>query len=382
MQLGLMAVGLLVVSMPSTKQVASDSSPAPAVGGVAFELHRVREVPWAVHVVRIDRSKSDFEFTTTLGDGDALGLSRMTDQIRMITSRWGRPVAAINGDFYRTENEPYSGDPRGLQILRGELVSAPTDRECFWIDTRGNPRMDEVKSEFAVTWPDGSKTAIGLNEERESNSAVLYTAAAGASTGASGGTEYVLEQVPGNPWVPLAPGLLYPARVAQIRGGGNTRLKYDTLVLSVGRFSRILPPRVAVGDIVKISTATTPDLRGVKTAIGGGPVLVRQGEARPGRVHKSMDRHPRSAIGWNQKEILFVVVDGRQHGWSVGMTLPELANFLVKLGCEEAVGLDGGGSAELWFSGRIKNRPCYGHERLTANTLVLVEKPPSEKPER
>ena len=36
--------------------------------------------------------------------------------------------------------------------------------------------------------------------------------------------------------------------------------------------------------------------------------------------------------------------------------------------------LDGGGSAELWFNGKIVNSPCYGHERSTATGIVLLRK--------
>jgi exopolysaccharide biosynthesis protein len=102
--------------------------------------------------------------------------------------------------------------------------------------------------------------------------------------------------------------------------------------------------------------------------------LVLNGQAQPARVNKSTSRHPRSAVGWNDKEIMFVTVDGRQPRLSNGMTLPELADFLVKLQCTEAMNLDGGGSAEVWMDGKILNSPCYGHERSTANALVLVEK--------
>jgi exopolysaccharide biosynthesis protein len=57
------------------------------------------------------------------------------------------------------------------------------------------------------------------------------------------------------------------------------------------------------------------------------------------------------------------------------MTLPELASYMKELGCQEAMNLDGGGSTELWMGGRIMNSPCYGHERETATSLVVVRKP-------
>ena len=84
-------------------------------------------------------------------------------------------------------------------------------------------------------------------------------------------------------------------------------------------------------------------------------------------------RHPRSAIGWNKEHIYLVVVDGRQLRLSAGMTFPELADYLVKLGCEEALGLDGGGSATCWAYGSVVNSPSQGHERPSANALVVLE---------
>ena len=69
-----------------------------------------------------------------------------------------------------------------------------------------------------------------------------------------------------------------------------------------------------------------------------------------------------------------LVVDGRQPDWSIGVTLPRLAEYMVSLGCEEAINLDGGGSTEIWLNGRILNRPCYGHERLTATALAVLRR--------
>jgi hypothetical protein len=57
------------------------------------------------------------------------------------------------------------------------------------------------------------------------------------------------------------------------------------------------------------------------------------------------------------------------------MTLAELSEFLVKLGCQEAINLDGGGSTELILDGQVLNSPCYGRERATATGLLVVRVP-------
>jgi exopolysaccharide biosynthesis protein len=62
-------------------------------------------------------------------------------------------------------------------------------------------------------------------------------------------------------------------------------------------------------------------------------------------------RHPRTAAGVSRdgRTLWLVVVDGRQPGWSVGMTLPELAELMIGLGAYDAVNLDGGGSSTLIY---------------------------------
>lgn len=60
----------------------------------------------------------------------------------------------------------------------------------------------------------------------------------------------------------------------------------------------------------------------------------------------NLGRNPRTAVGRTPEgKALLVVVDGRQPGYSAGITLEELAYLLAGLGAWEAVALDGGGSS-------------------------------------
>ena len=54
------------------------------------------------------------------------------------------------------------------------------------------------------------------------------------------------------------------------------------------------------------------------------------------------------------------MVDGRQSGYSDGMTLVELANTFADLGCETAYNLDGGATAMMVFEGSLVNHPTNG----------------------
>ena len=154
------------------------------------------------------------------------------------------------------------------------------------------------------------------------------------------------------------------------------------MVLSIGpQLARTMPP-IATGAELTLSTDIQPGFRGVKTAISGGPVLVHEGKRQRPKGADSdsdsyetssmMERHPRSAVGWNGQAYFLVEVDGRSRN-SAGMTLNELAIYLIELGCEEAMNLDGGGSSTLFYNGKVQNRPCDGSERPVANALVVVK---------
>jgi len=146
-------------------------------------------------------------------------------------------------------------------------------------------------------------------------------------------------------------------------------------------------PALTNGTPVTITAATEPDVTGVQEAIGSGPMLVRNGERHEVTARLSDTLQPRSAIGWNRKHLFMVVADGRQPGLSVGVRLEVMADFMIELGCEESLNLDGGQSSVLWLNGEIINHPSdgakntatadrvRGKEREVANAIVILRKP-------
>ena len=352
--------------------------------GLTYTNVKVLSVPWSIHVLKIDRSQKDLAFFSAHARDKVLGVSMIADQARAVPPEIGRAVAGVNGDFYVRDNPTYAGDPRGLQIVNGELISAP-DTVCVWFDAAGDPHLDEVKGNFNVTWPEGRKTPFGLNQQRLPTMPVLYTPTYGSSTRANGGREVILEKDGDSPWLPLQAGETYRARVREISTNGNTRLTPGMLVLSLAPPLLASLPEVTPGAVLQISTATSPDLKGVKAAIAGGPAIIRNGKPfalktpPPGTggdysQRSKYEQHPRSAIGWSQTHIYLVTVDGRQPGLSVGMKLAELAEFLANLGCTEAMNFDGGKSAQMWMNGQIMNSPCQGEDTV-ANSILVIRKP-------
>jgi len=116
--------------------------------------------------------------------------------------------------------------------------------------------------------------------------------------------------------------------------------------------------------------------------IAGSDVIVKGGKnvAPPGdKPGFARGPHPRTAVGIADggETLVLVVADGRDKEKAVGLSLTELADVMLKYGCEDAVNLDGGGSSVLVLrdpkEGKqtILNNPSDGRERAVGNVLGI-----------
>ncbi len=115
----------------------------------------------------------------------------------------------------------------------------------------------------------------------------------------------------------------------------------------------------------------------VLEAISGPFYLVKDGVnvADP----NNQDLMPRNSIGVKADgSVMTMLIDGRQAPYSVGMSLWDMGEILLKAGCVDALYLDGGGSAtyatvrEGTDEMVVRNSPSDGPERTVASALLLV----------
>jgi len=141
----------------------------------------------------------------------------------------------------------------------------------------------------------------------------------------------------------------------------------------------------AIAKRTKLSSSFVPDdptdWEKIVDAMGGrghfvtadGVLIVQDNEGTTSS-HYGL-RNPRTAIGYttNPYKSYLVTVDGRQDGFSVGMTYTELAQLMADLGIEQSISLDGGGSTTAWIKGEgIVNSPSGGSERSVVNAWVVI----------
>lgn len=116
----------------------------------------------------------------------------------------------------------------------------------------------------------------------------------------------------------------------------------------------------------------------VATAIGGSPVLVENGQIRVTDGEELIDvnngnREPRTAIGYTaDNEAILMVIDGRAPGFSLGATLPEVAQMMKELGAVEAMNLDGGGSSAMIVNDEVINRPSDATGMRPVPSVLLL----------
>lgn len=128
------------------------------------------------------------------------------------------------------------------------------------------------------------------------------------------------------------------------------------------------------------------------TAIGGGPVLMKNGkitfdftttlsgkymtnfELLQSDIFAPTVRPPRTLIGNTaDNKIILFVCDGRQTH-SDGATMIELFQIMKSIGCVNVLNLDGGGSSVMIADGQILNKPSDGSERPVAAVVSFVKK--------
>ncbi|MDT8900827.1 phosphodiester glycosidase family protein [Anaeroselena agilis] len=111
----------------------------------------------------------------------------------------------------------------------------------------------------------------------------------------------------------------------------------------------------------------------VAEAVTFGPSLIINGKKLITKGDGGWGIAPRTAIGQRKDgTLLFLVIDGRQPGYSIGATLLDVQNILFEQGAYTAANLDGGSSATLFYNGKVINKPAdMLGERMVPTAFIV-----------
>jgi len=376
---------LIAVLLAGVFAAPADASSQTLIPGLNYsrQLLFTPHGPVVVHVLVAPRPGGLWSLDPVLSDNAISGKQRLTG-IERVTSP-SATMAGINGDFFNAAD----GRPDGIVMQNRVLHSVPNSgRSSIGIEPNGT--LDIRHASWNAFWQGrGQRRPLtGLNEPANQGGITLYTPVWGPATPpAAGATEAVIYPFPA-----LTPGGDVSGNVVQFTQGGNTPIPAGGAVLSAtgGSAQKLdaeAPPGARVVIRYVLSSGWADDI----DALGGGPLLVRNGKA----VFRAFEdfsatvlapRLARSAVGQRRDgSIVLVAVDGGQVGYSVGLTNYELAQQLVRLGCLTGSGLEPGNSTTMAFDGQLLNRPSDpSGERAISEALLVsyagVYAPPPSEP--
>lgn len=321
-----------------------------------------------INLLRLDLKKVRIDLHHA--DDHAIGVETTSS----VAKRLGA-VAAINAGFFRLDTSPFLGDPVGLFMIDGDLMSEPVNDRVQLIINNGPSQTDILIDHSIISQSIriGQETykVSGINRERKKDELIIYTPKFGRTTLTNeDGTELVI--VKGN---------IYSI----ILGLGNAVIPENGYIISVsGAMRSLVGPRARKSDSVTLvqDWQIPPNFlkdRDRLDVVTGVPQLIKNGKIditwEQEKTTKSFveTRHPRTAVAkLKDGKFLLLTADGRTEN-SGGLDLYDLAAYLLELGAVDAMNLDGGGSTTMFVDGRVVNHPSdAAGERKVSDVLIVT----------
>ncbi|MFB7574962.1 phosphodiester glycosidase family protein [Streptomyces sp. NPDC056165] len=357
-------------------RIVRGTEPAPA-----DQINTTTRGPWVVNVLTIDPRMTRGHLEATYGP-DLAKTEKTTDLVRSSGA-----LAGVNASFFTfTASAQYPGDPVGLGLYGGKLLSEPTQRSDevdFVVDANSNRvlmgklswsgsvqnRQTEatLPLEFINHPPVVPGACAGLTDQTQCTvpgDVVEFTPEFADATPSGAGVEVVLDR--------------HGCVVRTSTTRGTTLTDGQTSLQATGRDAASLLQVAGQGCVKETSTLVNehdeelPARKGL-FGVNGRYRLTADGQiVVPAGSGSFFARNPRTIAGTTRDgKIVLATIDGRMTS-SVGTTMDETAAVADALGMHDAVNLDGGGSTTMSVEGALVNRPSDTTERAVGDALVFM----------
>ncbi len=309
-----------------------------------------------INILSIDLKNSPLTIRPVLSFDSLFGFEKLSTMV----GRY-KTYAAVNAGFFYEY-----GEPAGMVAINGKLLTQSNGKFPVFIYDGQKPKLEEIKTNVWLVH-NGSKLEVsGLNVRGTKGAAVVYTPEYGQTNRAE-----------------------LPNVSIEIRNGKISKTdmyKKEAYIPEDGMLISFYQPfdeskifnQFKLND--KVDIATSPELNKDYQAYECGSWLIKNGEIvvpeKDEWIGIMSNQDPRTAIGiMKDDSMILITVDGRQPGYSKGLTGKQLAQFLLEYGAVDAAMLDGGASTEMIINGRLVNKPSFkGEERLLGGGLMIMEK--------
>lgn len=352
--------------------IHEDTSTEKITSSVTYEhIRRFTSEGWInINVVRADLTD---KYTDVIPLFSKNGLSSRGKISQMVKD--SQAVAGVNGDFFATYHR---SSPLGTMISNGDMLASPMsnvqDLPVLSISENKFANIDIWQWNMEVITQNGTPiTVYSLNKDAKVYGEVRMF------------NKYWGEKTLGNTFFnDMAEVIIEDGIVTDIRVGQEpTDMPEDGFVL-VGRDNAkdLLLNSFNIGDEAMLNITTSPNFEEISAAIGGGSLLVKNGQMTEFAINIK-GNHPRTAAGITQNKdtLIMVTVDGRHKSFK-GVSQETMAQIMIDLGAYDAINLDGGGSTTMAIAPKDKdepivvNHPSDGNQRSVINGLGVYSSAP------
>ena len=385
--------------------------------------------PFLISILEVDLNKFKGKVFSDLGKGQVKGKEHTSSIVKR-----NNAIAGVNAGFFAWKDEVgINGEPAGISIINGELVSEATNGRAALVINSNKPQKiyvaHNLKNKITLSVSDTTFNIQGINREpgkilncgnqlgetaiipvhdfvcRNPNEIIVFNNEFGEKSHEGIGFEFLINEA----------GKVISKN--NLRGGLIPYKGY--LVQATGTQAGQLKKLIQKGMTVSIDIKVLSDegnilLKKGMYAVNGGPTLLRNGKIDgTARYNEGFEtqfqdfkvsdefvdkkdkasvnednlnnrygfyngwvvrRHPRTAIGITEDNKVYIaVVYGRQPGITAGASLTEMAKLMQSLGCQEAFNLDGGGSSMMVVNGNKtgKSSDLEG-ERAVGDAIIIT----------
>lgn len=356
--------------------VYQDVTVTPVTRGAAHHHVQVKTIcgPLNINILQVNLNEPRLEWRVVQAN------DRIVSQNETVSSMARRTgaLAGINGDYFLIGS---TGEPISVTVIDNELWKQPVRFGSLAITKDHGIVFGKWQWEATISTRNAKRKIDCLNTTSPpDDSLTIYTVRYGPSVppaqNSQACTRMLLRRthkkkyridgfLPADTALPVPPGYV--------------------ILSATGSAAEWVLTNLAVRQTVDIdlNRASPNRLDRLRYAIGGGPILIKDGEyftdpeVPAPKEHDELYPVVAAGLRPESNELLLVTVDGRQPGLSIGLTRPQLAEYMHQLGCTQAIAFDSGGSVTMVArplgesEARIVNSPSDGTERPVANGLFL-----------
>jgi exopolysaccharide biosynthesis protein len=318
-----------VASQPAVRTIRIE----PEAPGIVFAQYATQESygPLVITAVTIDPQEPTVRFNTAIAGDHITSGGERTSTMGVRTGA----VVGVNGDYYDIGG---SWAPQGVLIRSGMILRTPIERMALTIHRNKHVTFQEYRLQGTARI-DGDTLPLTQINSWPAGDVTLMTPEYGDIPPAPDVTLARLE--------PLDAGL---RRFRVVSAGLAIAKTPATYALALGKL--IHAPKLRPGTRVDLAYDLVPSANDAVAAIGGGPLLLRDGawyeDPHPPAPDERTVHWAVVAVGRMADDTVMIFqVDGRHPERSIGMTRPDFAALMHDFGVVDAMALDSGGSSAI-----------------------------------